>query len=188
VFHRHQERSLLIPCVYKAALLYLSLSLYCLLSEDALSQLDRKGEFDIEGQSVDEIEEVLTVTDRAHLAAFLKDMRERINFGKQQMKDYLARKVVADIRETAGQASSHPERVVLEELQILEDLQQAEESGRMGVEHFYKGGLARCADNLFRSGEEVERASSADLACYLMVLYVAHASLDCSASGTVPRC
>jgi hypothetical protein len=46
------EKSLLIPRIYKIILLYLSLSLYCLLSEDALLQLDHKSALVVDGQSV----------------------------------------------------------------------------------------------------------------------------------------
>jgi hypothetical protein len=46
VFHHFQEeKSELIPKVYKIILLHLSLSLYCRLSEDCLFQMDRKNEF-----------------------------------------------------------------------------------------------------------------------------------------------
>lgn len=190
VFHRFEdEQSLLIPRIYKVALLYLSLSLYCLLSEDALLQLDRKSEFDIQGQSLDEIEEALTVAHRAKLAAFLEQKRERINQGKEQMREYLTRKVMGDIREAGKCAPTNPERVVLEELQVLEDVRQAKESGELGVEAFYRGALARCANNLYRTAEELEGAGGGDLACYLVVLCVSRMSLDWSpTSPPPPRC
>ncbi len=50
--HFETEKSLLIPRIYKIILLYLSLSLYCLLSEDTLSQLDHKSALVVQGKTV----------------------------------------------------------------------------------------------------------------------------------------
>lgn len=90
------------------------------------------------------------------------------------MNGYLLRKVDADIEEVSRTAADNPERLVLEEFQILKELKQQRESGEFGVLSYLELSLKRCANNLYRTTEELELMSNADLVTYLTVLYVAN--------------
>jgi hypothetical protein len=90
------------------------------------------------------------------------------------MKDYLMHKVMADIDDISNYAADNPERIVLEEFQIIDDVKQQRECRKFGVMNFYELSLTKCVNNLYKTTEELESASQSDLIVYLMVLYVAN--------------
>lgn len=118
--HFQEERSALVPQIYKIMLLYFSLRIYCLRSEDPLYQLEHKQNFLIDRRSVDDMEQNMIMKDRNELATLLREMKTRVYAGSLQINNYILKKIIVDILNVKDPA----EVAVLNEFNILNDIKK----------------------------------------------------------------
>ena len=98
---------------------------------------------------------------------------KRINQGKEQIKDFLKKKVILKMEEALRQEDTHPERVILEEMGVtmiaLTNFRVYDELDEYQIT--YSRQYKLIVDNLYQTSPQLQELSYYDLRVYLVLLY-----------------